>query len=469
MPSSLIDTKEKQRWILIAVFLLVLTVSPTPGPIRGAAASTPSNSATEAASGSRVEIQPSGEGFQLLRDGQPFYIKGIGGSDDMETAARLGANSVRTWAAQNLDSVLERAARCGMNVLAGIWLSHDPAAYLSDAYKERKTREVLERVEAHKDHPALLMWALGNEVNLEGADTRAAWQFIDQLASRIRRADPHHPVISVIAWKPETLDHIAAWAPHLDAVGINAYGALPSVRILLQKTAYEGPYLVTEWGVTGHWEADRTSWGRPIEPSSAAKAALVRRHYQHHIIRNKDRCLGSYVFLWGQKQERTPTWYSMLISGLPGVEEGPLLCPAVDVMGFNWSGEWPANRAPVVSGMRLNGRDAHADLSLSPGEPISAEVDASDPDAERLVFVWELMKEPKMLSVGGAHEPRPPTVGIPFRSEAPALMLKAPAEPGAYRLFVYVMDGSQRVGTVNIPFRVAMDTLWPVTPLARIP
>ena len=199
----------------------------------------------------RFTCCPNGKGFQLFRDGRPYYIKGIGGSDDLETAARLGANSVRTWAAQNIDSVLERAARCGMSVLAGIWLSHDPAAYLSDAYKERKTREVLERVEAHKDHPALLMWALGNEVNLEGADTPAAWQFIDQLVLHIRRADPHHPVISVIAWKPETLDHIAAWAPHLDAVGINAYGALPSVRTLLQKTAYEGPYLVTEWGVRG--------------------------------------------------------------------------------------------------------------------------------------------------------------------------------------------------------------------------
>ena len=416
----------------------------------------------------RVEIRPSGEGFQVFRDGRPYYIKGIGGSDDLEMAAHLGANSVRTWAAQNIDRVLGRAASCGMSVLAGIWLSHDPAAYFSDAYKESKTREILKRVEAHKNRPALLMWALGNEVNLEGADTQAAWQFIDQLARRIRRADPDHPVISVIAWKPETLDHIAAWAPHLDAVGINAYGALPNVRSLLEKTAYDGPYLVTEWGVTGHWEADRTSWGRPIEPSSAAKAAMVRYHYQDHILRNQDRCLGSYVFLWGQKQERTPTWYSMLISGLPGVEEGPLLCPAVDVMGFNWSGAWPANRAPVVSGLRLNDRGAHDDLSLAPSEPISAEVDATDPDAERLAFVWEVMEEPTVLSVGGAHEPRPPTIGHPVRSEVPVVALEAPGKPGAYRLFVYVVNGNRRVGTANIPFRVEMETLQPATPLARI-
>ena len=454
LPST--DTKEKRCLFLGAVLLMVLIAAAIPGPVWGAASDVCGPHA-DIGTDHRVEIRPSGEGFQVFRYGRPYTIKGIGGSEDLETAARLGANSIRTWASQNLDGVLERAASCGMSVLAGIWLSHDPAAYLSDGYKERKTREILQRVADHKDHPALLMWALGNEVNLEGADTQSAWQFIDQLARRIRRADPDHPVISVIAWKPETLDHIAAWAPHLDAVGINAYGALPGVRPLLEKTAYAGPYLVTEWGVTGHWEADRTSWGRPIEPSSAVKAETVRRHYQDHILRNQDRCLGSYIFLWGQKQERTPTWYSMLISGLPGVEEGPLLCPAVDVMGFNWSGAWPANRAPVVSGMRLNSREAHDNLSVSPGQPIIAEVDASDPDAEPLAFVWEVMEEPKLLSVGGAHEPRPPTIGRPVRSRNSAVSIRAPMTPGAYRLYVYVLDERRGVGTVNVPFRVQGD------------
>ena len=443
-----------RRLIHRGVRVFVLIVALVSQLYGGAAAGSLSDPSAAIPRGPRVEIQRSMECFQLWCDNRPYYIKGVGGSTDLETAHRLGANSVRTWGTQNLDHILDRANRCSMSVLAGIWLSHDPAQYLSDAYKDRQTKEILDQVDAFKDHPALLMWALGNEVNLEGADTPAAWQFIDDLTRRIHRADPDHPVISVIAWKPATLDHISAWAPHLDAVGINAYGALPDVRAMMDNTAYKGPYIVTEWGVTGHWEADQTSWGRPIEPPSAAKATLVCQHYANHILGNLDRCLGSYVFLWGQKQERTPTWYSMLIRGLPGTEQEQVFCPTVDAMGFSWSGKWPSNRAPVVTRLRLNGRDAHGDLSLAPGEMIRAEVDASDPDTARLAFVWEVMEEPQMLSVGGAPELRPATIGGPTRSADPVLSIQAPTTPGFYRLFVYVLDDRQGVGTANVPFRV---------------
>jgi hypothetical protein len=34
------------------------------------------------------------------------------------------------------------------------------------------------------------------------------------------------------------------------------------------------------------------------------------------------------------------------------------------------------------------------------------------------------------------------------------VVIKAPAEPGAYRLFVYVRDGQGNAGHANIPFLV---------------
>lgn len=452
MPLPATDTNEKRRLLLAAVLLMVLTAAAIPRPIQGAVPAF-SGRPADIGAGQGAEIRSSREGFQLFRNGRPYPIKGIGGTEDLETAARLGANSIRTWSAQHLGTVLERADRCGMSVLAGIWLSHDPAHYRSDAYKDRKTREVLQLVDAHRGHPALLMWALGNEVNLGGADTPAAWRFIDELAAHIHRVDPDHPVISVIAWKPATLDRIAAWAPRLDAVGINAYGALPDVRTKVEATVYRGPYLITEWGVTGHWEAHRTSWGRPIEPASAAKAAMVRAYYRH-IADNADRCLGSYVFLWGQKQERTPTWYSMLIRGLPDTGAAPMYCPTVDAMAYNWSGDSPANPAPAVTGLRLNGLDARGDPTLTPGQMIRAEVDAAGNAAERLAFVWEVLEEPAVLSTGGAHEPHPPAFGRRVQSRDPIFSLRAPATPGAYRLFVYVVGTSRGVGTANIPFLV---------------
>jgi hypothetical protein len=401
-----------------------------------------------------VAIRPQDEGFQLYRYGEPYYIKGVAGTGYMEKAQASGANSVRTWGSQNAAAILDRAQNFGLTVLQGIWLSHQPDDYFDDSYRNRLIAEVQDLLDTCKHHPALLMWSLGNEINLEGADIPEAWQFVNQLARLIKTQDPHHPVITVISYSDVAFDHIAKYAPDLDAVGINAYGALSQVRAIVDNSAYRGPYLVTEWGTQGHWEAARTAWGRPIEPTSARKVELYRRFYADDILGNKDRCLGSYVFLWGQKQERTPTWYSMFIDHIPGTDFNGLACPTVDVMGYNWSGTWPSNRAPLVTDVTINGSAAHGDVSLFSGELMEVQVEANDPDQENLSYLWEIMEEPAILGLGGSGESRPATIGSVLQAENPLTQIQAPEIPGSYRLFVYVLDENGHVGTANIPFHV---------------
>ncbi|WP_246804116.1 glycoside hydrolase family 2 TIM barrel-domain containing protein [Desulfosarcina cetonica] len=327
--------------------------------------------------------------------------------------------------------------------------------YRDPAYRQRKRDDLSRLLAAHRNHPALLMWALGNEINLQGADTPEAWRFVDELAQLIKRRDPHHPVISVIASGRQALENIAAYAPTLDAVGINAYGTLSDVRAMIDTTAYQGPYIVTEWGVNGHWEVRRTDWGRPIEPASAKKVEYHIKRYRENILSNRDRCIGSYVFLWGQKQERTPTWYSMFIENLPGDDPLAVACPTVDAMHFNWSGLWPANRAPFVAAMTINDTTADSDITLMPGEAFVARVAAADPDNDNLRYVWELMTEPSVLGRGGSYEPRPDVLENITDGKRPMLELSAPAQSGEYRLFVYVLDENGHVGTANVPFAVS--------------
>jgi len=403
--------------------------------------------------GALVEIRRTDSGYGLYRQGTPYFIKGIGGSQALSEAQAMGANSVRTWGAQNAAKVLDRAEEHGMSVLLGIWFSHRVEDYRDPAYRARKEDEIIELTDKYRNHPALLMWAVGNEVNLQGADRPEVWQFLDEMAQLIKRRDRRHPVISVIAFQPDTLTNIARFAPHLDAVGVNAYGALPDLRAAMDASAYTGPYLVTEWGEEGHWEADHTAWDRPIELSSAAKAARLYRYYVQDILAQRDRCLGSYVFLWGQKQERTPTWYSLFVENLPGFEGQRLASAAVDVMGYNWQGTWSANHAPNVAQITINGIGASDGVALACTESIEASVAARDPDSDALTYVWEILEEPTDLSIGGAQEIRPPTVGGVYRSTDPRLVLPAPDKPGAYRLFVYVMDDQGHVGTANIPFQ----------------
>ncbi len=401
-----------------------------------------------------VEVRKGDKGYQLYRNGMPYYIKGIGGTRFLGQARAAGANSVRTWSAKNIGEILERSHDNDMTVMLGIWLSHRAADYVDEAYKNSIISRVRMLLNQYKDHPALLMWALGNEVNLHGDDPPEAWQFINTLANMIKSSDPHHPVISVISFRPETLNKIALNAPDLDAVGINAYGALPKVRRMVDESPYDGPYLITEWGVTGHWEVAKTQWGRPIEPTSNKKRALYQRFYLEDILNNKDRCLGSYVFLWGQKQERTPTWYSMFINHIPGTEFKDLVCASVDAMGYNWSGNWPTRLAPEVTQMTLNGGSAHDNVNLLAGESMQVAVTADDSDGRRLQYIWEILEEPVKLGVGGGYEPRPATVGEVLQAETPEIQIPAPETSGNYRLFVYVVDEQGRVGTANIPFQV---------------
>ena len=46
---------------------------------------------------SKVEVKTTETGFQLLKDGKPYYIKGGGGTVELEKLKSYGGNSIRTW------------------------------------------------------------------------------------------------------------------------------------------------------------------------------------------------------------------------------------------------------------------------------------------------------------------------------------------------------------------------------------
>jgi hypothetical protein len=206
--------------------------------------------------------------------------------------------------------------------------------------------------------------------------------------------------------------------------------------------------MVTEWGATGHWEVAKTSWGAPIEQTSTEKAASYLRSYRAAIAADPAHALGSFVFLWGQKQERTPTWYGMFLADGSETE-------VIDVMHYLWNGEWPANRSPRVESLVLDGRSAQHDVTLDAGGTYEALVAASDPDGDALEYRWEVLRESEATQEGGDQEEVPEHLPGLVEAAGPARVpLTAPGEPGAYRLFVYVYDGAGHAGHANVPFLV---------------
>ena len=389
--------------------------------------------------------------YILLRAGEPYFVKGVGGQQNLRLAAECGANSTRTWGGERATEVLDEAASLGMTATVGYWLDHQAASYQDEAYRNRVRGGISALVATIKDHPALLCYALGNEINL-GADSPETWTFVEELAVLVKNADPAHPVLTVLAGSfSETIDRVARHAPSLDLIGFNSYRGLTGLPEALAKSSYTGPYLVTEWGPFGHWEVGKTGWGAALEQTSTEKASVYRSAYQ--VIQNDPRrCLGSYVFFWGQKQERTPTWYGVFIENRPDSFLRGESTAVVDVMTKCWAGRTPDNAAPAVRAITIEGRGA-GEVIISSGEPFVATLAATDPDGDALTHAWEVMAEATQLGTGGSPEPRPEAFPEAVRASGSSVAVTL-ERPGNYRLFGYVFDGKGRVATANLPFQV---------------
>ena len=57
----------------------------------------------------KVELKKLDGSFKLFRGGQPYFIKGAGGTNYMERLAQYGGNSIRTWDSRNGEDVLNKA------------------------------------------------------------------------------------------------------------------------------------------------------------------------------------------------------------------------------------------------------------------------------------------------------------------------------------------------------------------------
>ena len=81
----------------------------------------------------------------------------------------------------------------------GHWLhSTSYFSYTDEAKNAEQTEGILRRVRELKDHPALLMWAIGNEMEAANPNNRALWTYMNDLAGKIKEIDPNHPVTTAL-------------------------------------------------------------------------------------------------------------------------------------------------------------------------------------------------------------------------------------------------------------------------------
>lgn len=390
--------------------------------------------------------------FQLIVDGKPFFIKGAVGRDYLEKLEQYGGNAIR---AGSDTQTLNQAHRLGLKVLVNLRVKaeRDGMDYDDTAAVRAQHDAVMRVVQKTKNHPAVIMWALGNELDFIQANVKErynikVWDAVNALAKAIHETDPHHPVLTVVGSIDKgKIQDLLTKCPSLDLLGVNEYGDLLKVPDWLRQFGWQKPYVVTEWGPTGFWQVPKTAWKVPVEETSSMKAGKYKERYEKAILAD-EKCLGSFVFLWRQHQERTHTWFGMFDASGAETE-------AVDVMHYEWTGKWPANRAPFLDSLKLTGKTAYESVYLQKGQTYPAQVWSRDPDADSLQYHWEVLPEGTSFPYGGNGEKKPPAIPVLMDAgNASKTTFRSPDKERAYRLFVYVYDGKNHWATANVPFYV---------------
>jgi hypothetical protein len=400
---------------------------------------------------SLVKIIKAKESWKLEVNGKPFYVKGVVGDEYLEKVKEYGGNSIRIgYDRKELNEVWN----LGLNALVNLPANAERYGmdYNDTAAVRKQTEEIISIVKKTKDHPAVLMWAIGNELDfvppLNPFNPRV-WDAVNQAAKAIHAVDPNHPVMTVIGTSMMgKVADIVKRCPDLDLLGINTYGDIYTLPATLAKYGWNKPYVISEWGPDGYWEVRKTTWGAPYEQTGLEKYICYEKKYKEAISSQKERCLGSYVFYWnGFKQETTHTWFCMFDS--TGLES-----PLVGLMHYMWTGKKALNAAPLVDSLNIGNWVRYQQIVIDRGKSQAARATVHDPDKDKLTFKWEIRPEAKYASYAGQGEVVPVPLPDLVKGQSDQVSFTSPSEPGAYRLFVYVFDGKGHFSTGNLPFYV---------------
>ncbi len=408
-----------------------------------------------------VEVKYHEGKAQLYRHSEPYFIKGAAGTQHLDLVAEYGGNSIRTWNLQDADSILDKAHEFGLTVTLGLEIGR-PAwgkdfSYWNFYEVNKEIEKLRPLVEKYKNHPALLMWGVGNEVKDYGGGTIfEAFYLINKVAKMVKEEDPNHPTMTAVDYFPNQTKilNYKYLLSNIDILGFNAFKSIDGMfERVYQDKGWGQAFIVSEWGTDGHWEIPATDWGAPKELKSNEKREQMEQYWDK-ITNDSSLLVGSYAFYWGYKYEATPTWFSLFS------EEG-YTTESANFLKYAWSGLKADNSAPSISDMVIetNQGTINDNVYLEHSTEYSAMVMAEDPDGDSLIYKWEIRHEGNyFIEVKGYdYNMNDYKMDHLIQSvDGNSVKFHAPKEEGPYRIFVFVYDGQGNVASHNIPFYVIM-------------
>ncbi|WP_051815759.1 discoidin domain-containing protein, partial [Glycomyces tenuis] len=365
----------------------------------------------------------------------------------------LGVNTLRTWGTDaSTLPLLDAAAAHDIKVMLGFWLvpgggpgSGGCVDYVTDeTYKSTTLADIVGWVETYRDHPAVLMWNVGNESVLglgncySGAELdaqrNAYTTFVNDVAVAIHGVDDQHPVTSTDAWTG-AWPYYEANAPDLDLLSVNAYGDVCGVQQDWIEGGYDRPYIITETGPAGEWEVPDDANGVPEEPSDIAKAEAYTQAWDC-ITGHEGVALGATMFHFGTEGDFGGVWFNLI----PGGNRRLSYYAVAEAYG----GSPQANTPPVISSMDL-GLDGPA----VGGEEFTVRIDAVDPDGDAIEYIpmvnsayingsWDMLLADYTVNGDGT------------------ITITAPEILGVWKLYVWAEDGQGNVGVESRSFEVTV-------------
>jgi hypothetical protein len=407
---------------------------------------------------SKVEFRKSNNQWLLYKDNKPYYIKGAQGHEHLELLKQIGGNSILVYEPDISDSLLNVADSLGLTVSVSLDIGKarfKENNYNDNTFKKAQRERVKAIVEKYHKHPAILFWIIGNEIHINMRNNIAVWKELNELSKLIHSIDAYHPTTTTVAAYPtESMEplQIKLFAPDLDFISLTVYDFAHRVKRETNSFIWgiDKPFLVTEWGGEPYWTCPTTEWDAIIQVSSTLNAQKFLHNNYLVFETNKEKCIGGYVFFWGEKLERTHTLFSLIL-------EKKYKTQAIENLQYLWTKAYPQNFCPRIDTFYIDGYGS-ANHYLTPDTIYKATFKAHDPENDSLMFKWEIRGESKIAGkTGGDSEwgneiiTKSDTLSL-FKEK---FVFKTPMIEGQYRLFVYIYDEkNEYIATSNIPIYV---------------
>ncbi len=273
---------------------------------------------------------------KILVSGEPFTIKGVGyaptpiGGDpetlpphgdyftsdysaihnrDLLLLRQIGANTIRLWGWKYdgdhtyfLDAAYDDGVK-PIYVIASFWL--DPSRNISDpTAREVIIAEFTQMVAIHKNHPAVLMWAIGNELNAPWmfGDSDDLFSLVDEMAQAAHTEEGanYHPVTTPLA-DIDLIDTIAnrdSEVPNLDIWSVQVYRGSSFGGLFGDYAAVsDKPLVITEYGIDAYDDQNEGEYENIGTPYQATYAESL----WNEIVANSNVCAGGSIMAYSDE------------------------------------------------------------------------------------------------------------------------------------------------------------------------